>query len=214
LNDEDVSGGLTDLQRRNSVLNLLRRKSLLTKTEVPLSSFLSPSLPLPLPLPIISFPPQTDHKEPTQEPQKGEESHRKGSAGGGTEIRGGSTRLKKKRSLWQAQALNFLESFRALSLILILISFLLVHFLLCALLPWPAKVLLLDQIDFGISLVLVLEILVRLYCFGVVNKGISSFFSSKFHLLDLSVMSLDVFLIALNSQLIQNHDQPFPTTLL
>lgn len=175
---------MNNLRRRSSILNLItRRKSLLTPTGSPSTS------------------------QPEAKPSQAQNGEISAPVSSTTQ-----NPNPKRRYIWQTHALNFLESFRALTLILILITYLLVHFLLCTLLTWPSKIILLDQVDFSISLLLVFEFLFRLYCFGVVNRNITSFFSSKFHLLDLSVVCLDFLLICVNSQV--NRDQPFPATLL
>ena len=108
--------------------------------------------------------------------------------------------LKKKRLIWQAQVLLQLESIRALLFILTLVTFISLYFIVHIIANLKEDPIFYD-IDFSISMVFISEVLLRMYCYGAVNKNMSAFFQSWYHVIDFSVMLFDVFLICLNSQL-------------
>jgi hypothetical protein len=112
--------------------------------------------------------------------------------------------LKKQKMFWQLSVLNFLESFRFLLVILSFVLLITVYFIIHLIFNWKEDPIFYD-FDFAISMIFITEILVRLYCYGVVNQGVAGFFSSPFHLLDISVMSIDVILIILSNELSRNH---------
>ena len=56
-------------------------------------------------------------------------------------------------------------------------------------------------IDFIISLIFMLELSVRVYCYKAVNKSLYPFFKVPLNLVDVSVVLLDVVLLSLDSSL-------------
>jgi hypothetical protein len=107
---------------------------------------------------------------------------------------------RKKKVVWQATTLSFLESIRALVFILSLVLMSALYSTLAVVLDWTASTPL-STIDFMISLIFMLELSLRMYCYRVVNKSLYPFFTVPLNVVDVSVVLFDVILLSLNSSL-------------